>query len=55
MPVHRPPAALALQLGPEAMEGMKKAFAGGAAGGDDDDDEDGVPDLVENFEEASKA
>jgi len=38
------------------MEQMKKQYMAesGAAAGDDDDDDDDVPDLVENFEEASK-
>jgi len=46
------------QLGPDNLANLKKIaqqFAGGAAaGGDDDDDDDDVPELVENFEEASK-
>lgn len=43
------------QLGPESMEMMKQSFAGaGAAAGGGDEDDDDVPDLVENFEEASK-
>eukprot|EP00798_Chlamydomonas_sp_ICE-L_P005824 gene5824-6109_t len=51
------------QMGPDSLNHLKKMMmqygaAGGppegaaAAGGDDDDDD--VPDLVENFEEASK-
>jgi hypothetical protein len=36
------------------MEMMKGGMPGGMGAGDDDDDDD-VPDLVENFEEASKA
>jgi len=50
------------QLGPDNLANLKKlaeTYQGGGgppppgAGGDDDDDED-VPDLVDNFEEASK-
>lgn len=51
------------QLGPENMDNLRAlaeqfqaqaaaAGAAGAAGGDEDDDD--IPDLVENFEEASK-
>lgn len=49
------------QLGAESLTHLKKLAsnvnAGGHAGndgGDDDDDDDDVPDLVENFDEASK-
>ena len=50
------------QLGPDNLANLKKlaeTYQGGGGppppgtGGDDDDDED-VPDLVDNFEEASK-
>ena len=47
------------QLGPDNLQNLKKiaeAYSGGdaaAAGGDDDDDDDEIPDLVENFEDAS--
>eukprot|EP00802_Teleaulax_amphioxeia_P015446 Tamp_15536.p1 GENE.Tamp_15536~~Tamp_15536.p1 ORF type:complete len:170 (-),score=45.58 Tamp_15536:1024-1488(-) len=47
------------QLGPDNLENLKKIAesypggAGAAAGDDDDDDE--VPDLVEDFEQTSKA
>merc|ERR1712071_42601 len=56
------------QLGPESLSGLRKlasSVAGGssmasgdpklAEDGDDEDDDDDVPDLVENFDEASKA
>ncbi|KAK9816629.1 hypothetical protein WJX72_003061 [[Myrmecia] bisecta] len=54
------------QLGPENLANLKKLAASAGAGGqyggqhetvedvDDDDDDDDVPELVENFEEASK-
>ena len=52
------------QLGAESLTHLKKLAsnvnAGGVDGedagadGDDDDDDDDVPDLVENFDEASK-
>merc|ERR1712100_794339 len=38
-----------------SLKKIAEQYQGGAAAADDDDDDDEVPDLVENFEDASKA